>query len=133
MVDPNLTARAHALEQSVSTLSSAVRDLTTSQQRVKLAIRLTAVGLVAAFILAAVCTTLLIAHTRVQDRLSEQSQRIEQVQQRTSNEVLCPLYSLLIEFEPRTTRIPGLSDEERAQRLATYEVIHRGFDALRCQ
>jgi hypothetical protein len=60
------------------------------------------------------------------------SERITEVQQRTSNRVLCPLYKTLLSFETRSTTAPNLTATEKKDRTDAYAVIHDGYAVLEC-
>lgn len=140
MTDPNLAARAEALastiaiqSEAVQRLSDSVRQLAASQDRIRKVQIATVLGLILDLSLTLVAALLFNNQRAVSDRLTDANRRIEQVQSRTSNEVLCPLYKTFIAFESRAKDSPLFTPEERAQRIRAYEVIHQGYDALGCQ
>lgn len=65
--------------------------------------------------------------------VQDNQDKIEAIQDRTSNKVLCPLYSLLIEFEPRVMANKTLSTEDRDSQTRLYVVIHQGYTTLGCR
>lgn len=129
----SLAARAEVLTRSVQTLSTSVAQLAESQARIKKVMRWTLIGLALDLVFTVVAGVLFNSQRLTNDRVAETNQRIEQVQNRTSNEVLCPLYRLFIAFEPRAVDNPAFSPEEREQRRAAYVVIHQGYDTLGCR
>lgn len=132
MPEPELAARADLLTEAVTRLSDAVNALASNQERMKRALALTVVGLLLDFILT-VAGILLFANQRdINHRLIDANGRLESVQLRTSDQVLCPLYKLFITFEPRAKDNPAFTPEERAERARAYEVIHQGYDTLGC-
>lgn len=65
--------------------------------------------------------------------VQDSQRKIQEIQDRTSNQVLCPLYSLLIKFEPRVTTNPAISEADRNSQKDLYVVIHQGYDQLGCR
>lgn len=133
MPDPNLSQRAEGLTTAVGELSAAVTELAANQTRMKRVIYWTVSGLLLDLILTVVVSVLFSNQRETSDQIAHANSRIEEVQQRTSDEVLCPLYTVLLAFEPRSTTSPTLTEEERQSRLQAYEVVRRGYTVLGCR
>jgi len=132
MPDQNLTARAEVLTRSVAALTISVQQLADSQAHVKKVMRWTVVGLILDLVLSLAAVALFNRQREANHRLADNTAHIEQVQTRTSDKVLCPLYALFIAFEPRAIDNPGFTPEERQERRQAYAVIHQGYDILGC-
>lgn len=65
-------------------------------------------------------------------RIDSNSERIGNIQDRTSSEVLCPLYALLV-AEIDSIDLNELPPEERKQTEKEIEVIVQGYNALNCE
>ncbi|HEX5525179.1 MAG TPA: hypothetical protein VFX53_17170 [Pedococcus sp.] len=126
MPDPNLTARAESLSRSVGNLAESVQALTVSQAHIKRVMTATVVGLILVLVLAVVSVFLIANQRAVNARLSE-------VQDRTSNQVLCPLYETFRTLENRAVTSTQITEEERQQRREAYAVINQGYAALGCR
>lgn len=64
------------------------------------------------------------------ERLNALTARLDYSQTVQRQKVLCPLYTLLIASEK--TEPPGLTEDQRTQRAASFKVIHDGYDVLDC-
>lgn len=133
MPDPNLAARAEVLAGAVASLTDSVQRLAESQARIRKLAVTTAIGLLVDFILTVAGIVLFVNQRDINNRLVDANARIEAVQSRTSDQVLCPLYKLFIAFEPRAKDNPQFTPQERTERAHAYEVIHQGFATLGCQ
>lgn len=132
MPDRNLSQRAEGLTTAVSELSTVVGQLVAGHARMKHIQWWTVVGLLVDLVLTVVVGLVINNQHHVYDQISEANSRIETVQRRTSDEVLCPLYKVLLAFEPRSTTSPTLTDAERQARTEAYDVVRRGYAVLGC-
>lgn len=128
-----------ALEKAVLTLTDRVtitedtqRTLAKTQQRQTRNQRLLTLSLVIDLALSVFALFLL-------DRVADNSARLDEVQQRTSNEVLCPLYVLFIgsiesgdSAAADANRDGKVTAKEQAAYTDAITVIRDGYDALDC-
>ena len=63
-------------------------------------------------------------------QVDDNNRDIAKIQEVTSNEVLCPLYDLILAAKDRPPK--DLTSEQLAERTAAYIIIQRGYDALNC-
>lgn len=113
------------LTEAVRSLAGTVVTVRTSYRR----LRGVVISLVALAVVALASVAWLIVLAVNQQHLID---RIGSVQDRTSNEVLCPLYKTLLSFEARSTAAPNLSPTEKQERADAYAVIHNGNTVLGC-
>lgn len=119
-------ALAQSLQTSVGEIATAVTDLTKRQSdqigKLKKTGHLTAAGLALDLLLTVVAFLLF-------NTTSEQGKELERVQNRTSGEVLCPLYDLfLTSYNPKgATAVRDPAGYERAM-----VTIEKGAKALGC-
>lgn len=132
MADPNLSQRAEGLTTAVAELSTAVGRLATNQTRMRHVIYATIAGVMLDLVLTVVVSVLFSNQREVSNQISEANSRIETVQRRTSDEVLCPLYKVLLSFEPRASTSPTITPEERQARVEAYDVVRQGYVVLGC-
>lgn len=125
MPDPSevIAAGAEALERSVRDLTA---EMKVQNQRGK-ANRRWIYVVVLGLIINAVIIGIMIA---VIDGVQSNSDRIEQVQTRTSNNVLCPLYALILQsYNPNgpTAKVDPAGYEK------TFQIIRTGYTTLECK
>ena len=68
-------------------------------------------------------------------RIDGNAQDISEIQDRTSRQVLCPLYQLLVDQSQAVTpeELEELSEKEKEEFKETVRVITQGYQALDCQ
>lgn len=63
--------------------------------------------------------------------INDNNQDIAAIQSVTSDEVLCPLYNLILAAKDRPS--PTLTPDQLAERVKQYAIIQSGYDALHCK
>lgn len=76
-------------------------------------------------------TTLIMLFVSLNNTKANQRE-IEELQKRTNNEVLCPLYDLF-ERSAKLPPPPHYSAEQQRERLVMFEEIAKGADKLNCK
>lgn len=90
-------------------------------------------GVVVVLIAIGLSLFIVIKDNTANDKIRANTDEISAIQDRTSNEVLCPLYRLILQAEPRSIGNPALTKDQKDELTRTYAVIHQGFTALRCK
>jgi len=118
-----------AFAASVQALSDSVRNLARYGQRTRRLISWTIIGLVLDLTLTIVVGVLFNNQQGTSRRIERNAENIRLVQQRTGNEVLCPLYGLfLASFDPTS----AAARKDPAKYEASFRVIRTGYQVLGC-
>jgi hypothetical protein len=127
-MNDKLIAEAAALRAEVNTFSNnfakVVKRLSEQSETINKTVyrlRITMIGLIAITILGILLTTLVIINTISVDR----------VQSRTNNQVLCPLYSMLIGSYDKTYHDTLTKDKQRVYDN-NFAVLKNGYNTLKC-
>lgn len=91
------------------------------------------VGIAVVLIAVGISLFIIVKDNTATSKIRANADEIRAIQDRTSNEVLCPLYSLLLQAEPRAVNNPVLTKDQKDEVIKDYVVIHQGFTALRCK
>lgn len=140
-----LIASVRALTESVGKLQSdastfhteSIEQLASATRNLELQARINSVNIaqgkrrtliLVAFVMVAFLLTGGLGFTITQ--VNANNRDIAEIQEVTSNEVLCPLYDLILSAKDRPPK--DLTPEQLAERIAAYVIIQRGYDALKC-
>lgn len=132
MSNGSLEARADELTKSVKSLAAAADALAARERRTRKIVVLTIAGLVLDVLLSIILGFLIRDSQQADDQINANARSIERIQDRTSNEVLCPLYTLfaaaLVKPPP-----PDSTPEQIQQYNQFRDVINHGLDTLDCR
>lgn len=128
----NLTRAVSDLGASVSHLARTQAHLARTQAHIRRVVAWTVAGLAIDVALTVLVTFLYSGQQDSNRRISANNERITEVQGRTSNDVLCPLYKLILDSEKRAQANPALSPDQRTEQAKLFAVIHDGYNVLRC-
>lgn len=128
----HLANQAAQLTGAVTDLTTAIDHLARRQAHLRRVVLWTIAGLVVDVVLTVLVTVLYGQQQQASHRIADNTSRVQQVQDRTSNDVLCPLYKLFLDQEPIAVNNPALTPDQRNSLKAQFGVIHRGYDTLDC-
>lgn len=120
-----LVKAVNRLETSINHLARRSDVQEESLKRNRMVLRIALVGLALDLALTVVCAALFA-------KADTNSEQIQSVQDRTSSEVLCPLYQVFLDSMRINTPPANQTPEQAEFRAESMRTIQHGYDILKC-